>query len=336
MLVKCEKYLFILSLIAIVTMLSAVAWANSTAANYDPCTGIKAITKVKPVTPPLAPRPITKVKPWRSFAPNFGALTGFSPLNWGPACCLPTPSRGQFVISPKVWFARIQGQARKGVEGSLGATFTATNVDFDDHLGFKKNGNVLWSIEALYQLRPRWGIRYSFMPLTMEATAIPATGFTFGGATFASGTMVHSKWDRYENRAGIVFNLSHTPSSEASVFADWLNIQDRLQISSVGLGAPVVMDDTKNMAVLGLEFARCLKNYRGNTLALDGKGGIAFLGDGIGYEARAALSYLIPIKTGRFGFVKAGYQYQQLKKDRPGRMFETTMDGPFLEMGLLF
>jgi hypothetical protein len=104
----------------------------------------------------------------------------------------------------------------------------------------------------------------------------------------------------------------------------------------VGLGTPVVMDDTNNVAILGLEFDRCLKNYRGNTLALNGKGGIAFLDDSIGYEAEAALNYLIPIRTGRFGFVKAGYQYAQLKKDRPGRMFGTTMDGPFLQLGLLF
>jgi hypothetical protein len=336
MLGKCVKYLFVLPLIVTVTILSAVAWADSTTTNNDPCVGLKPITKVKPDIPPDVPTPPMKVKPWGSLAPNFGALSQYSPLNWGPDCCLPTPAKGQFVLGPKAWFPRIQGEARRGFESPTNPTLQSNVVNFDDHLGFKKTGNVLWSIEAMYQLRPRWAIRYSFMPLSMEATGTPAGPFTFAGQTFATGTQLHSKWDRFEHRAGVVFNLSRTPSSQTSVFADWMNIQDTLAINSVGLGAPATMDDTKNVAILGLEFDRCLKNYRGNTLALNGKGGIAFLNDSIGYEAEAALSYLIPVRTGRFGFVKAGYQYAQLKKDRPARMFGTTMDGPFVQLGLLF
>ena len=92
----------------------------------------------------------------------------------------------------------------------------------------------------------------------------------------------------------------------------------------------------EDVAVTGDEFEKCLKNYRGNTLALSGKGPIAFLNDSIGYNAEAALSYLIPIKTGRFGFVKGGYRYAYLKKDRPARMFNTSLDGPFVEVGFLF
>jgi hypothetical protein len=336
MLGKCVKYLFVLPLLVTVTILSTVAWADSTTTNYDPCAGLKPITKVKPVAPPEVPTPPMKVKPWSSLAPNFGALSQYSPLNWGPECCLPAPAKGQFVIGTKAWFARIQGEARRGFDNPTNPTFQSTTVNFDEHLGFKKTGNVLWSIEAMYQLRPRWGIRYSFMPLSMEATGTPASPFTFAGTTFATGTALHSKWERYQHRAGIVFNLSRTPSSQTSVFADWMNIQDKLSVNSIGLGTPVTMDDTKNVAILGLEFDRCLKNYRGNTLAFNGKGGIAFLNDSIGYEAEAALSYLIPIRTGRFGFVKAGYQYAQLKKDKPARMFGTTIDGPFVELGLLF
>ncbi len=93
MLGKCVKYLFVLPLIVTVTILSTVAWADSTTANYDPCAGIKPITKVKPNTPPEVPTPPMKVKPWSSLAPNFGALSQYSPLGWGPDCCLPTPAK---------------------------------------------------------------------------------------------------------------------------------------------------------------------------------------------------------------------------------------------------
>ncbi|HMK37600.1 MAG TPA: hypothetical protein VK463_21185 [Desulfomonilaceae bacterium] len=334
MLGKCVKYLFVLPLLATVSILSAVAWADSTSPTYDPCAGIKPITKVKPApTAPAVPTAPLKVKPWGGLSQNFEALSQYNPITWGPDCCLPAPAKGQFVFGPKALFARIQGEVKRGVET---VATQPSVVSFDDHLGFKKTGNVIWSIEAMYQLRPKWGIRYSFTPLSMEATATPISGFTFGGQTFATGTSLHSKWDRFEHRAGMVFTVSRTPASQTSVFADWMNIQDKLSVSSIGLTAPVTMQDTKNVAVLGLEFDRCLKNYKGNTLSLNGKGGIAFLSDSIGYEAQASLSYLIPIKTGRFGFVKAGYQYEHLKKEKTTRMFGTTVDGPFVQLGFLF
>ncbi len=171
----------------------------------------------------------------------------------------------------------------------------------------------------------------------MDSLGTPKSAFTFAGQTFAAGTQVHSKWERYQHRAGFVFNISRTVGSQTSFFADWLYLQDKLTIGGAGgLGTPVTWDDTKSMAVLGLEFDKCLKNYHGNTLAFSGKGGIAFLSDSIGYEAEASLTYLIPIKTGRFGFVKGGYQYAHLKKDKANEVFGTTIDGPFLQLGFLF
>ncbi len=126
-------------------------------------------------------------------------------------------------------------------------------------------------------------------------------------------------------------------NSQANLFAEWLNIQDRLTIGAAGtVGASATWDDTKNLAEVGLEFDKCLKNYHGNTLALSGKAGVAFLNDSLGYEVEAALSYLIPIKTGRFGFVKGGYSYASLKKAKHHEVFGTTMDGPFLQLGFLF
>jgi hypothetical protein len=244
------------------------------------------------------------------------------------------PAKGQFVIAPKVFFPRIQGEAKKSAD--VPAMQGTSVASFDDHLGLRKTGNVMWSIEALYQIRPRWALKYSFMPLTMEGSGTAVTPFNFGGQTFAAGTPVHSRWNRYEHRAGILFNLTRTPAGHTSFFADYMNIQDQLKVRSAGLTAPATMDDVKNLAVLGLEFERCLKNYRGNTLAFSGKGGIAFLSDSIGYEAQAALSYLIPVKTGRFGFVKAGYEYQQLKTEKTTKMFSTKFDGPFVQLGFLF
>ena len=335
MLGKYQKHLVILTIL--LAMACAAVAADSTSPPYtanpeaspDAKPEYRGISKVRP-----GPPAVTKVRPSFGFSSGFEGLSRFNPVTWGPECWLPVPAKGQFVIGPRVFFARMLGQARRGEElagqGSL--------IDFDDHLGFKKTGHVIWSIEGMYQFRPRWGLTYSYTPISMEATTTPLTGFTFMGQTFASGNLLRSKWDRSEHRAGLMFDVSRTANSVTRFYADWLYIQDRLTLGSAlaGTAANVTWDSTKSMAVLGLEFEKCLKNYRGNTLALTGKGGVAFLDDNLGYEAEAALNYLIPIKTGRFGFVKGGYRYETLKKERPRAMFSTTMDGPFVEFGFLF
>jgi len=314
-------------------VISGVAWAQATVDPYDVAAesnqGVKNIAKVKP-----APPAVSKVKPY-GWTSQFEGLSRFNPIAWGPDCYLPSPAKGQFLLGPKVWFARVDGEARRGVDI---ANVQSSNVDFDDHLGLRKSGNTIWSIEALYQFRPGWGIRYSFTPLRLHATAAPTTAFNFMGQTFAAGTEVRSKWEHYEHRLGLVFNLSRTNNSLTNLYTDWLYVQDKLTVGGVTAttATAVTWDDSKNMAVVGFEFDKCLKNYRGNTLGIGGKAGIAFFNDVIGYEAEAALNYMIPIKTGRFGFIKGGYRYAQLKKDKASQLFMTTMDGPFLQVGFLF
>lgn len=326
------KYWTLASLIVALTC--AAAWAGAPnsdqgAAPMDQVSGFKGISKVKPTA-----SQVLKVRPESGIISRFGGASGWNPMNWGADCCLPMPAKRQFVAGPRVWFARVSGEAR------FGPTLTGLDtsvVNFDDHLNFSKSGNTIWSVQVHYQFQPRWGIRYSFTPFQTEATGQPITSFNFGGQTFTAGNMIRSKWERFEHRAGLVFDLKRTQNSVTSVFAEWMFVQDKLTIGgALASETAVTWDDDKNLAILGIEFNKCLKNYRGSTLALNCKGGIAFLDDHIGYDAEAALNYLIPIRQGRFGYVKGGYRYAQLKKDRDRQMFSTTMDGAFVEVGFLF
>jgi len=335
MLGKYQKYLLILTIIA--ALVPAAASADSAATNdqgaagarLDCPPGYKAIAKVKPTEPtPL------KVKPYGLMS-GFGGLSRYNPITWGPECYLPTPAKGQFILGPKVTFARMRGDVRRGTD-VLGGT-AASMINFEDHLGFPKSGKPIWSLEAFYQLRPRWGIRYSFTPIVMEASGTPKTAFTFMNQSFAALTPINSKWERYEHRAGLVFNISHTTNSMTSFFADWMYVQDKLRVgATAGAVSSVTWDSNKSLAVAGLEFEKCLKNYRGNTLALNFKGGLAFMSNSFGYEGELGLNYMIPIKTGRFGFVKGGYRFANLKTERRASMFDTTMDGAFIQIGFLF
>ena len=222
MLGKYQKYLLIL--LIIVAVVPALAFADATPTNDEPAAGArldsppgyKSIAKVKPTEPtPL------KVKPYSGLMSRFEGLSRYNPITWGPECYLPTPAKGQFLLGPSITFARIRGDVRRARGADL-LGITPTDVNFEDHLGFRRSGNAVWSLEVLYQLRPRWGIRYSFTPMTMEATGTPRSAFTFAGQSFAALTPIHSKWDRYQHRAGILFNISHTTNSMTSFFADWI------------------------------------------------------------------------------------------------------------------
>jgi len=306
-------------------ILDSEAYDSYTAARA----GQQAVSKVKTSTPTAL-----KVKPFSSISSGFQAISRYNPATWGFNCSLPSPLKGQFLLGPGVWFARVQGDMRRSTDTTR---FRSTVVDFNDHLGLRKSGNVIWSLDALYQFRPRWAVRYTFTPFTLEGSGAPRSSFEFGGQPFDANTIINSKWQRSEHRFGIIFNLSRTRNGMTSLFADWMYIQDKISVGSTAATAQAVSwDEDKNLALVGIEFDRCLKNYKGNTLALNLKGGVAFLDDTIGYEAEAALNYMIPIRTGRFGFLKGGYRYSHLKKETDTRMFNTTLDGGFLQMGFIF
>jgi hypothetical protein len=255
-------------------------------------------------------------------------------MNWGLDCYLPTPARKQFVVGFRSFFSRVRGDVEYA---PLRTGIDATKVDFNDHLGIDRSGNFLWSVRAHYQLQPRWALRYSFMPVSLDGQGVTPTSFSFAGRTFTAGSTVRSKWERFEHTFGVVYDVRRSTNSVTSVFAEWMAVQDKLTVwENLGGITPAVWNDDKNLARLGLEFNKCLRNYKGNTLAITGKGAIAFLDDTIGYDVEAALSYLVPIKSGRFGFVKGGYRYAQLKKDEANRTFGTSLDGAFVELGFLF
>ena len=326
MLGHTRKYLFLLVLLIAATCSAAWAQQVKPGAQTDPTNAKKPIYKVKPRAPE-----VFKVKPGYGLQ----GIARFNPFAWGFDCCLPTTAQRQFEVGPRVWFARLQGQASKG--GRLVGFEPRSVVDFDDHLGFTKSGNVIWSVDARYQLLPRWGIEYSFTPITLEATNQGTETFTFMGQSFTAGTSIRSRWDRYQHRAGLTFDVTRSANSVARAYVDWLYIQDKLTLrQALGVTPTVSWDDDKSLAVVGLQLNKCLRNFRGNTLAINCKAGVAFLGDHTGYELETGLSYIIPIRAGRFGFLKGGYRYAQLKKDKDYELFKTTMDGAFVQAGFIF
>ncbi|MGC8604442.1 MAG: hypothetical protein ACP5VS_12260 [Desulfomonilaceae bacterium] len=334
MLRRCLNYLCIL--IALFMVGVAGAYAESTPgildsyaeASLDASPNFRAISKVKPSEPS-----ISKVKP--GIMSRFEGLSRFNPANWGSEYILPAPAKGQFTVGPRLWFGNIGGEVRRTI--GINPAVPGLRVDFTKNLGFGQNTTTIWGVDLQYQLRPRFGLRYSFTPMKLESRYTSQVAFTFENQSFGAGIRVESKWDRYEHRAGLTFNLSNSSSSRTSIFAEWMYLQNRLQIGSrAGAVAPVVWNDVRSVAVVGAEFDKCLKNFRGNSLNLSCKADVLFLSDCFGFDAETALNYMIPIKTGRFGFIKGGYRYSYFQEDNNRDLFDTSIGGVFVQVGFLF
>ncbi|MFC1833488.1 hypothetical protein ACFL2Q_01970 [Thermodesulfobacteriota bacterium] len=282
-------------------------------------------------------KPIYKVKPSDKRVYKVPPPSRFRGFYLGLGCFLPTPRKGQFSGSARGFFPRVRGQISKGGQTIMGIPRSV--VDFDEHLGLTENSQPTWTASAQYQVTPRWALTYSFTPMILEATNTATQSFNFMGNSYSVGTRLRSKWERAEHRAGLTFNVKRTRSTMANAYVEWLYIQDKFSISHAmgGVLPAMTWDDDKGMAVVGLEVKRCLANYSGSSLAIGCKGSLAFLGDHYGYDVEGALSYHIPISSsGRYGFVKGGYRYAHLKKDLDHELWDTTMDGAFVEVGFIF
>jgi len=283
------------------------------------------VQKVKP-----AAKRITKVK-----APGrFTAISRFMPFDFGAACYQPVPLRGQALLGARAFFAQERGKVRHGV--SLLGTPNEF-LEFERDLGIKGYVPVL-TVMGQYQFLPRWGIRYSFTPIDMEGSNLLDRSFTFHGRSFTMGSRIHTKWQRYDHRAGLVYQLSRKPSSVVSAFAEWLHSQTALTLGNEMTAAQLGKarwDDDKNLAVLGIEIEKCFNSFRSSTIGLKCKGSFAFLDNHTGYAAEASLSYIMPFSGGHFGFLRGGYRFSHLEKDLDTEHLTSQLDGGFVELTLL-
>lgn len=323
--------MFSISTLTGAALAGPASFDQDTGGDQDYAPAAQGVSKVRP----SASKPL-KVKPY-GFSSTFGSLSGFNPASWGAGSCLPGPAKRQFVVGTSLYFAKLTGEVKSGVAGAGQTVQQASTVDFNDHLGLKKSGNVMWSLDVHYQFRPRWGFKYSFAPVDMDAVHTPQSSFSFMDRSFNATGRIRTKWERQTHRMGLVFNLNRRLSNMANFYVDWVYVQDKLSVGDLGgTATSVTLDDSRSLMGVGVEFQRSLKNYKGNTLAIGCKGGLVFLDNHVGYDAEAGLSYLIPIKRGRFGFLKGGYKYAHLKKDKDAELFSTTTDGAFIQVGFIF
>jgi len=297
---------------------------NTSQATENPQPQQKQITKVKE-------KKIVKVKPPQALA---APQTIEYPAT---ACMLPIRRIRGWELDGQAFFARTKGTVRFGNTLFTPAYGTSQlDVDLNSDLGVPEH-QWIGSFTAKYFFKPRWAIRYSVMPTASETMASSSRTFNFGPTVSTFGLNTRVKWERLDQRIGLVFDSVRTPSSRVGVFADYVNVNERLRVYQTGFNGSTV-DNDMHLAMIGLELERCLKSTRlFNILSLECKAGFAFGDDSIGSDLSTGLRYTIPLNNGRWGFVKGGYRYLTFKKKYSDvKLFDTAMEGGFLEAGFIF
>jgi hypothetical protein len=283
-------------------------------------------------------QPITKVKPTKKIVKCKPLATAqeAAMLEAAPVgCYLPQSAPRGWKLDAQAMFARTRGKVRY-LLGNYGYNYYSNpDADLNSALGLPEH-QVIGTYSAAYRFTPQWSLRYSVMPLSLEGSG-SGNSFTFGTTLISSGTNTKAKWERLTQRIGIVYDPIRTYNSRVSVFGDYMRVDDKVSVIQLGCCGST-MNNEFNMAVAGLEFEKCLKNTRFmNTLSLECKAGVAFLDDAVGSDLSTGLKFSIPMNNGRWGYLSGGYRYVSLnRKYSDARLTDTTMDGGYLQMGLIF
>ncbi|MCX5861177.1 MAG: hypothetical protein WCG29_05285 [Desulfomonile sp.] len=334
-LIKPHNVLVCLVFLLMILKLDASAWYFKEAAfvSNQPQTTASQTSETKEISK-VKEKKIVKCRPSQQQG-----YTVVSPAQlYSPNCMLPVARTRGWELDAQAMFARSKGKVRF-FSGPYGYAYTSTfltDLDMNSDLGLPEHKWV-GSFSAKYGFRPRWSLRYSIMPTTLEGMAAQNTNINFGYTIASFGANTKVKWERLYQRIGLGYDPINTPSLRVSVFGDYVRLNEKLSVVQVGCCGST-FDNDLNMAMAGVEVQRCLKTTNlFNTLSLECKAGIAFGDDAVGSDLATALRYSIPMNNGRWGFVKGGYRYLTYKKKYSDiKMMETAMDGGFLEAGFIF
>ena len=271
--------------------------------------------------PTPAPSPPTGLFSYRGI-PLGGAYQG------------PTLARigmRQFNLSAKLWRAKLNATTIKWGTNTIGGP--GTELDFHNNLGFGKYKYIA-EYEARYQIRPNWGIRFSFMPLRYRDNAYPPNGFFFGNTYYAPATNTLTKWDRNIYRWDLVYDWYQRCHATSSVFAGYALYDDKLTISNFYQSR--TRSSGWGLVFAGLSWERVIRNLGASTASTQCKWSLQFCEGYFGYDGYAAARITVPMDCGRFGYMEVGWRWVVLNRDYPTNTDKTSMDGLAGAMGFVF
>ncbi len=289
-------------------------------------------------------RGVYRAYPYASLPP--GAITKCKPIFKSPCgplgCILPHPRERQWELSAQAFFARTKGvvQWPRYSPYYLGYQGWENWADLNDDLKLPEH-DVLLDLSARYQFKPHWGVRYEVLFDELNGGGWPWRQFLFGNqySGFVTwGQQVQSQWLHAFHRLTLVYDAVRTPQTVISVAGGWAHADDKISLYCQTCGYYTrTFSKSLDSAIVELEFQRCLRTApNGGTFSWDHKAAFIFMDDVEGYDIEAAGRYSIPVNCGRWGFVKGGYRFVQLKKTQTDYALTTTFEGGFVEGGFIF
>ena len=264
-------------------------------------------------------KPIVKVKP--NYCPP-------PPSPCGPApCILPKRNWGQWEFSAQAFYARTRGKVRWAT-GQSG--FVHPALDFNSDLGLPGH-KWLFEYSARYQFRPHWSCFYSIMPIEMDET--------YQHPNFP-GQVFKTKWEYLYQRVGLTYQPIVTCNAVVSIFGTWTFNDQKMTMNSGShcpLNSTTTVTRTRNMVMAGIEMQNCIRTLcNGATLSCDNRVGVGFLDNTFALDVQAGLRFSVPMGCGRWGYARGGYRFLEFTEDRSDLRFDTSFEGGFAELGLIF
>ena len=208
-----------------------------------------------------------------------------------------------------------------------------TELDLNRDLGLRNN-QYLAEYEGRCQIRPNWGIEFSFMPIQFRDNSTPQNGFFFGNAFYPAFVPILTQWDRFIYRWDVIYSWFQAPHAVSSIFAGYSLYDDKLTVSdtiqsrsrSKGFG----------LAYAGMSIERVIKDFCGGTASCNCKASVQFLDGYFGWDGYAAGRLAVPMQGGRFGYLEAGWRWIVLERKYPTDADKISLDGATATVGLVF
>ncbi len=226
----------------------------------------------------------------------------------GPTMFLPRIGCKQFQLDAALWYAHLDGSSI--IYGTDFLGLPGTELDLHNNLGLSAH-QYIPEYSARCQLRPNWGIEFSFMPIRFRDNSTPVNPFFFGYALYPAFDPILTQWDRYIYRWDVIYNWFQACHAVSGIFAGYSLYDDKLTVSddfqsrsrSTGFG----------LAYTGMSIERVIRNFCGGTASCNCRWSVQFLEGYFGWDGYCAGRLAVPMQKGRFGYIEAGWRWIVLR-----------------------
>ena len=344
---------------------------STEAVTPNPVSALEAESVAKADQPPSAgtsqarmlhdakPEPVHKVKPIRKVKPYaFGRPCYADPRmypQWGmfyqaQDTGIPMLRQKGWRLDAEALFARTRGKVRYlagtyanySYYGYYGSYGTSDYIDLNGDMGLPEH-RVIGTYSVSYRFKPRWSMRYSFMPMESNSSGINGfgvngNGFVFGTTLYSTGMNGQVKFEQRIQNLSLIYEPVVNPRVRVGLAGGFTRVDERLKAIQQNNYTSDTLNMDMNMGFAGVEIERFLKaGANSRIMSMVCKAGVSFGDDSFGSDLSTGVRCSLPMNNGRWGYLAGGYRFTTYKKKVSDfKEIDTSAEGGFVQMGLIF